>query len=113
SDCSRKSRREESEPRARPSAAEPRDSTSAFVVGARLIAGQTESSLARLVRLDGGVELASIEIRPQPFGEIELGVRGFPEQEVGEAELAAGANHQIRRRQHGRAQMLLHGFLID
>ena len=45
-----------------------------------------------------GVEGGGVEVRPQQVGEVQLGVRELPEQEVGDALLAAGADEQVRLR---------------
>ena len=40
-------------------------------------------------------EIVGAELRPHPFGEVELGIGAFPEQEVGQPLLAAGADDEI------------------
>src|SRR5215212_4543160 len=43
----------------------------------------------------GPQELLRREVRPQSVGHVELGVGYLPEQEVGDAQLAAGPDHEV------------------
>src|SRR4051812_40688005 len=63
--------------------------------GGELLAGAPEAALAVLVRGDRFAEGLGAEIGPQRVGEIELGVRELPQQEVGDALLAARADEQV------------------
>src|ERR1700738_4543100 len=58
-------------------------------------------ALASVERRDRLDQVWPVEIRPQGVGEMELGVRRFPDQEVGNALLARGPDHQLRLRQGG------------
>src|SRR6266404_3925815 len=61
-----------------------------------------KAPLALSIRLERVLEGLLVEVRPQAVGEVQLGVRALPQQEVAQAPLAAGANQQIhlgRRRQ--------------
>src|SRR5687768_13285991 len=60
-----------------------------------LLARAAEAPLALAVRRDRLVERCAVEIGPQRLGEIELGVGELPEQEVGDALLAPGADEKI------------------
>src|SRR5688572_1190661 len=60
--------------------------------GAQLLARAPEAALTLLVRADRRLEGRGIEIRPQRFGEIELGVGELPQQKVADALLAARAD---------------------
>src|SRR5688572_21119172 len=60
-----------------------------------LLARAAEAPLALAVRRDRLVERRAVEIGPQRLGEIELGVGKLPEQEVGDALLAPGADEKI------------------
>jgi hypothetical protein len=55
-----------------------------------------ESSLSILVIPDGFVEVLGSEVGPEDVGHIKLGIRGLPQQKVGYAHLAGGANEQVR-----------------
>src|SRR5438094_56489 len=61
-----------------------------------LLAGAPEAALAVAIPSDRRVELLGVEIRPQRRGEIQLGIRKLPKQEITDALLASGANEQIR-----------------
>src|SRR5258706_7083762 len=63
-----------------------------------LLARAAEAALALAIGGHRGIEGRGIEVRPQRFGEIELRVRELPEEEVGDALLAAGADEKIRLR---------------
>ena len=60
-----------------------------------LLAGAAEAALAPAVRGDRGVERRGVEVGPQRLGEVELGVRELPQQEVADALLAAGADEEV------------------
>src|SRR4051812_13260885 len=62
----------------------------------RLLADQAEPALAPLVAADGGEEIVLGEVGPEPIEERQLRVRRAVEQEVRDAELAAGADDEIR-----------------
>src|ERR1700691_2024090 len=67
----------------------------------RLIVGRgdaAEASLAAGVVGERLRERRLVEIRPQAVDEMEFGVRTFPQQEVAQASLAAGADQEV----HGR-----------
>src|SRR5262245_5089128 len=68
-----------------------------------LLAGTAEAPLAAAVGSDGEVERRGVEVGPQRVGEIKLGVRKLPQQEVADALLAAGADEEVRLRRiaHG------------
>src|SRR5687767_744402 len=55
----------------------------------------TEASIARLERLDRGVEVGVGPVGPETVREVELRVCGAPEQEVRDPLLAAGADQQV------------------
>src|SRR5690348_1882585 len=54
-----------------------------------------EAALPRLVLAQAGLQRGAVEIRPELVAEDELGVGALPEQVVGEALLAAGADQEI------------------
>src|SRR6185437_3127976 len=68
-----------------------------------LLAGAPEAALPAAVGGDGFVERLGAEVGPQRVGEVELGVGELPEEEVGDALLAAGADEEVglRRVAHG------------
>src|SRR6267378_113524 len=69
----------------------------AFALGFfELLAGPPEAALALAIPSDRRVELLGVEIGPQGRGEIQLGIRELPKQEITDALLASGANEQIR-----------------
>src|SRR6185503_20708565 len=73
--------------------------------GFDLAAGEAEAALALGVGVERGVEILAAEVGPEGAREVELGVGRLPEEEVGDAELAAGADDEVERRQiAGREQ---------
>ena len=60
-----------------------------------------------------GVERVRAEVRPQRVAEVELGVGGLPDQEVGQALLAAGPDDEVRVGQAGRVQGRADRALVD
>src|SRR5687768_11580399 len=72
--------------------------------GHELLAGAAEASLAAAIGGEGLLQRGGAEIGPQGVGEVELGVRELPEQEVGDALLAAGADEEVRLRRVGHRQ---------
>src|SRR5579863_7073999 len=69
---------------------------------------RAEAPMALCVVIERKPQLLFIEIRPQTVGEMQLGVRDFPEHEITKALLTAGANQQIdwARRQRGMIDLL-------
>src|SRR5205809_6964038 len=57
---------------------------------------RTEPSLPGPVFGQRALELLTVEVRPEPIREIELGVSRLPEQEVRESLLSAGPDHELR-----------------
>src|SRR5204862_455420 len=51
--------------------------------------------LALLVREHGLEQVAAPEVRPQCFGDVNLGVRDLPEQVIADAHFAARANQEV------------------
>ena len=43
----------------------------------------------------GDGKVVGVEVRPHPVGEVELGIGALPQQEIGQALLAASADEQI------------------
>src|SRR5262249_19508428 len=78
-----------------------------------LRAGAAETALALLIVHERTYELRVAEIRPQGVGDVELGVRNLPEEEVGDAHFAAGADEQVGVRKAGGAEGIGHRRLID
>src|SRR5918995_246083 len=64
-------------------------------------------------RLEGPQELIGGEVWPQRIRHIELGVGYLPEQEVRDAELAAGPDHQVDLGYVGGVEVTGKGYLID
>src|SRR6185369_3424480 len=75
-----------------------------------LLRGAAEAPLARRVIGQRFVERGVIEFGPELVAEEQLGVSRLPQQEVGQAPFAAGADHQVRvghvRQRQGPAQAL-------
>src|SRR5690554_7396075 len=78
-----------------------------------LFIGHAEATLAALEVGQRLVEGLGIEIGPQQWREVELGIGQLPEDEVGDALLAAGADAEIHRRHPGQAQLAGEGGLVD
>ena len=78
-----------------------------------LFVGHAEAPLAPLEVLQRQVEGVGVEVGPQAWREVELGVGQLPENEVGDALLAAGADAEIHRRHPGQAQLGSEGGLVD
>ena len=55
-------------------------------------------------RLYRPVEFGAVEIRPQDVGEIELGIRRLPEEEVAEPKFARGADNEVGIGNVGRVE---------
>ena len=56
-----------------------------------MLAGAAEAALTSGIGRNGGIERGAIEIRPQEIGEVQLRVGKLPQQEIGDALLAARA----------------------
>src|SRR6185295_4388318 len=61
----------------------------------------------------GRVEGVRSEVRPEHIAHVQLGVGRLPDEEVREALLAAGPDHEVRVRQAGRVQRAGDGRLVD
>src|SRR5215211_1897687 len=64
-------------------------------------------------RLEGAHELLGREIGPQRVRDVELHVGDLPEQEVRDAELAAGTDHQVDLGHVGGVEVACEGHLVD
>src|SRR5215203_1115443 len=64
-------------------------------------------------RLEGPQELIGGEVRPQRIRHVELGVGYLPEQEVRDAKLAAGPDHQVDLGYVGGVEVTGEGHLVD
>src|ERR1700730_14946785 len=64
-----------------------------------LLGPGAEAAHPPLVRGERLVEVRAVEIRPERLRAVELRIRRLPEQEVAEAHLTRGANHQVRIRE--------------
>src|SRR5919108_5564539 len=71
----------------------------------QLLAGAAEPALAPRVRGDGLVQGFGAEVGPERIGEVELGVRELPEEEVGDALLAARADEEVGLRRVAHRKM--------
>src|SRR5258706_14098341 len=69
-----------------------------------LLAGAAEAALALAIGGHRGIEGRSVEVRPQRLGEVELRIRELPEEEVGDALLAAGVDGKVRLRRLAHGQ---------
>ena len=65
--------------------------------------GQSEATFAATKGGKRLREIVGVEFGPHPLGEMQLGIGAFPEQEIGEPLLAAGADDQIDIAQAGFA----------
>src|SRR5689334_19684395 len=72
-----------------------------------------EAALARGELRQRAVDLLAAEVRPVGGCGVELGVGGLPEQEVGEAHLAARADHEVRVGRAGGVKVGAEAFLVD
>src|SRR6185312_1324029 len=70
-------------------------------------------AVALLEVLDGRGEVLLAEVGPENGGDVQLGVGGLPEQEVGDAHLAGGADHQVELRKMSGIEAAADRFLID
>src|SRR5918995_1200771 len=64
-------------------------------------------------RLEGQHELLGGKVGPERIRHVELGVGYLPEQEVGDAQLAAGPDHQIYLGYVGGVEVTGEGHLVD
>src|SRR5580698_6321460 len=72
----------------------------------RLQRARFQSAKAPLAAMKGGERVGKIgrpELRPHPLGEMQLGIGAFPQQEVREPLLAAGADDEVDVAQAGLA----------
>src|SRR5690349_19033243 len=76
-------------------------------------AGAAIASRPAEIFLDSGVEVVGVEIGPLPLEEDELGIGTLPEQEIGNALLAAGADQQVGIRHIGGQQKLREVLLVQ
>src|SRR5687768_5527500 len=70
-------------------------------------------ALAALVLEDGLEQLAAPEVRPEGVGDPDLRVGDLPEQEVGDAHLAGGADQQVGIGQPGGVEVAAERLLVD
>ena len=54
-----------------------------------------EPAFAPVERAERFCEVVGLEFRPHPLGEVQLGIGAFPEQEIGQPLLAAGADDEV------------------
>src|SRR5689334_19944132 len=85
---------------------------------ARDSARSAEATASALEVIDRLVEVFAPEIGPENVGHPELRVRELPEQEIGDAKLAAGADQEIGigkpvRVQHAREELLVDPLRLD
>ena len=71
------------------------------------------AALARLEVDDRLEEIAAAEIGPEHFGDVDLRVGDLPEQEVRDAQLAAGADEQVGIVDVGGVEMIGEELLVD
>src|SRR4051812_34131735 len=64
--------------------------------GGQLLARAAEAALAAAEGGERFLERRGAEVRPERIGEVELRVRELPQEEIGDALLAARANEEIR-----------------
>src|SRR3954452_2673664 len=70
-----------------------------------------EAAVPRGVVAQSAQEVDPAEVGPVDVGEVELRVRGLPEQEAGQPLLAAGADDEVRVRLPARVEVL--GDVLD
>src|SRR5262245_8383359 len=78
-----------------------------------LLAGAPEAAFALLVVLERAEQLRLAEVRPQGLGHVQLGVGDLPQEEVGDAHFAAGADEQVGIRKAGGAEVRGERRLVD
>src|SRR5438552_2924809 len=71
------------------------DATLARGCARRLVVEPAKLPLPRVERGDALDQVGLVEIRPQGGGEVELGVRRLPDQEIRYPLLPGGANHEV------------------
>src|SRR5207253_1830814 len=74
----------------------PRTFISSLARAPDLLAGLPEAPLAVLEVVERDQQRLFAEVRPEGLGEVDLGVRELPEEEVGDADLAARPHHQLQ-----------------
>src|SRR5438093_11323523 len=75
--------------------------------------GAAETSAPVLEVMNRLVEVLSAKVRPQGVGDPELGVCGLPEEKIRDAELAAGADQEVRVGQSVRVEAMPEELLVD
>ena len=92
-------------------------STAALIARSRITdatgRSATEAAMAAGELEQGGVERVRTEVRPERVAGVELGVGRLPDQEVGEALLAAGPDDQVRVGQAGGVERAADRGLVD
>src|SRR5258708_28298399 len=81
--------------------------------GPHLRGGLAEAALAALEVVQGDEEVELAEVGPQGLGPADLRVSELPEEEIGDAHVAAGASHQLQGRQARGPEPLLDGLGVD
>src|SRR5512147_2193944 len=81
--------------------------------GLDLFAGHAEATLPPGVPAQRGLELRSIEVRPEHVAEIKLRIGQLPKQEVADAALATGAYQKIRLGRERQRKPLRNRALVD
>ena len=81
--------------------------------GCGLGAGESETSLTHREIAQGLAECGGIHVRPQCFGEPQLGVGELPQQEVADAQVAPGADEEVGRREVGQRGVRAEGGFVD
>src|SRR3990167_6358127 len=65
-------------------------------LGQDLFRSLAEAAFTPMKSRKGFVQGRVVEIRPELVAEVQLGIRGLPEQEIAQAHLTAGADQQVR-----------------
>jgi hypothetical protein len=82
-----------------------------FAIAARAGRWCARNGARARVRRDRIGQRRAVEVRPVFVGEVELGVRELPQQEIADALLAAGADEEIGLRRIGHRQVWRERFL--
>jgi hypothetical protein len=81
--------------------------------GAGWIVDAAKAALATSIVFQRRDQFRFAEIRPKGVGDVDLGVGNLPEQEVADAQLAAGAHQQVGIRNTGRVKVIADLLLVD
>src|SRR5690606_30259621 len=86
---------------------------SSDIISLSILEHLAEAALAGVIGVDGLEQLVLAEVGPQRGRDVQLGVCHLPEQEVGDAQVPAGADEQLGVGDVGHVEELREGSFIQ